>query len=192
LQDEGFATGSMHPLVSVSNSVHGAESLCSAFYCIEGDRLAQRVAHSLVDDLGASSFSIKTKDKALYHAAAVMASGHMTALFDIAIQLLAECGLSASRARAVFLPLLKSTFENLFTSDPSRALTGTFARADAATVRRHLAVLGSPRMRDALAAYTLLGFRSLELAKKAGARSDLLKEIAMLLKEADGSRLRER
>lgn len=188
LREQGFATGSMHPLVSVSDSVHGAESLCSAFFCIEGDHVAERVARSLVRSLGARSFSIRTKDKALYHAAAVMASGHVTALFDIATEMLTVCGLTERRARAVLLPLLRSTLENLYTTDAAHALTGTFARADTATVRRHLTSLRSPEMNDALEAYILLGLRSLLLAKRAGANSEALKEIAAVL--ADASRLR--
>lgn len=181
LRDAGFATGSMHPLVSVSDSVHGASSLGSAFFCLEGSTSAVRVARQLVRALGAQSFSISAQDKALYHAAAVMASGHITALFDIAMEMLARCGLTKSRARQVLLPLLRSTLENLYTTDPAHALTGTFARADTATVRRHLAALRSQRLTEALAAYQLLGKRSLLLAKEAGARPDALKEIERAL-----------
>jgi predicted short-subunit dehydrogenase-like oxidoreductase (DUF2520 family) len=187
LRGAGFSTGSMHPLISVSDPVHGAESLRSAFFCIEGESAAQSVARSLVDALGAESFSINTKDKALYHAAAVMASGHMTALFDIATEMLTHCGLTARRARAVLLPLLRSTLENLYTADPAHALTGTFARADTSTVRRHLEAISSSEMHDALATYTLLGLRSLQLVKRAGASSDALNEIALILEEANAS-----
>src|SRR4051812_4119506 len=91
LRRVGFTVGSLHPLVSVSEARHGARSLSSAFFCIEGDRRAQSIARSLVRSLGAKSFSINTKDKALYHAAAVMSSGHVTALFEIATELLARC-----------------------------------------------------------------------------------------------------
>jgi predicted short-subunit dehydrogenase-like oxidoreductase (DUF2520 family) len=184
LRDVGFSTGSMHPLISVSDPVHGAQSLQRAFFCIEGESAAQSVARSLVAALGAESFSINTKDKALYHAAAVMASGHVTALFDIATEMLTHCGLTAGRARAVLIPLLRSTFENLYTADPAHALTGTFARADISTVRRHLEAINSSSVHDALATYTLLGLRSLQLAKEAGANSEALKEIALILDEA--------
>jgi predicted short-subunit dehydrogenase-like oxidoreductase (DUF2520 family) len=185
LRDAGFATGSMHPLVSVSDSIHGAESLGSAFFCLEGSTVALRVARALVRELGAQSFSISAEDKALYHAAAVMASGHVTALFDIAMEMLSRCNLSSRRAREVLLPLLKSTLENLYTTDPAHALTGTFARADTATVRRHLAALRSAALPDALAAYELLGKRSLRLAKAAGARADALNEIEQALESRD-------
>jgi predicted short-subunit dehydrogenase-like oxidoreductase (DUF2520 family) len=184
LRAVGFTIGSMHPLVSVSDSVHGAESLHSAFFCIEGEGAAQRIALSIVRALGAKSFSINTRDKALYHAAAVMASGHVTALFDMASEMLTSCGLTKPDARLVLLPLLRSAVGNLHTTDPARALTGTFARADTATVRRHLGALRSPEMRDALAVYTLLGLRSLQLAQAAGASRKALKEIESALAEA--------
>lgn len=183
LRDAGYSTGSLHPLVSVNDPVQGALNLRSAFFCIEGESAALRVARVLVRALGAQSFSISTSDKALYHAAAVMASGHVTALFDISMEMLTRCGLTKSRARAVFLPLLKSTLENLYTNDPAHALTGTFARADSATVRKHLAALRSLELPDALAAYTLLGLRSLRLAQAAGASFHALKEIERLLAE---------
>ncbi len=182
LRDVGFATGSMHPLISVSDSTHGAESLGSAFFCVEGTPAAIAVARKLVRALGAQSFSIKAGDKALYHAAAVMASGHVTALFDIAMEMLARCGLTESRARKVLLPLLRSTYENLDVTDPAHALTGTFARADTKTVRNHLVALRSVELPESLAAYQLLGKRSLRLAKAAGARPAALKEIEKALK----------
>jgi predicted short-subunit dehydrogenase-like oxidoreductase (DUF2520 family) len=184
LRTAGFAVGSLHPLVSVSEPVHGAESLREAFYCIEGDRAAVSVARKIVRDLGAQSFSVRTRDKALYHAAAVMASGHMTALFDMATEMLTDCGLTPRRARAVLMPLVRSTIENLAAHEPARALTGTFARADAATVRNHLAALRQLSSRDILDAYALLGQRSLQLAKKNGADAGALREIARRLGEA--------
>lgn len=185
IRGAGFATGSLHPLVSVSDPLQGARSLSSAFFCVEGSVAAVRVALRIVRALGAQSFSISAGDKALYHAAAVMASGHTTALFDIVLEMLARCGLTEARARSVLLPLLKSTLENLYLTDPAHALTGTFARADTATVRRHLAALHSQKMAGALAAYVLLGERSLRLAKRAGANPDSLKEIARALIDAE-------
>jgi predicted short-subunit dehydrogenase-like oxidoreductase (DUF2520 family) len=182
LKKAGCATGSLHPLVSVSDPVRGALSLREAFYCVEGDRAAVRIARQVVRDLGAQSFHIRTPDKALYHAAAVMASGHLTALFDIAAEMLMRCGLTGRRARAILLPLVRSTVENLATLEPARALTGTFARADTATMRRHLAAIRAQAGDEALAAYVLLGRRSLRLAQKNGADKKALKEMASTLK----------
>jgi predicted short-subunit dehydrogenase-like oxidoreductase (DUF2520 family) len=182
LKDSGFAVGSMHPLVSVSEPVQGALSLGDAFYCVEGDHAAIRIARKVVRDLGAQSFSIRRQDKALYHAAAVMASGHLTALLDISTGMLMRCGLTERRARAVLLPLVRSTVENLMKSTPADALTGTFARADLATMRSHLAAIRSQSDDEALAAYVLLGGRSLRLAQQRGVDEKSLKEMARVLR----------
>lgn len=190
LNEVGFQTGSMHPLMSVSDPHVGAASLKDAHFCIEGQPRAVRVARSLVRALGGKSFSIHTRDKALYHAAAVMSSGHMVALFDIVTEMLERCGLTDGQANDVLMPLLRSTVENLARHSPARALTGTFARADAATVRKHLAALCANGESDALAAYKLLGLRSLQLTRKSGADAANLKKIKRILegteKEAGG------
>ena len=67
-----------------------------------------------------------------------MVSGNVTALFDVALEMLVQCGLSRKTARSVLLPLIASTVHNLETKDPAEALTGTFSRGDMETVKRHL------------------------------------------------------
>jgi len=181
LRNGKIAVGSFHPLISVSDSVIGAESLGKAYYCIEGDNKAVKLGKKIAGDLGGESFSIKTKDKAFYHASAVVACGHLVALFDIAVEMLRDCGLNSDEARKALLPLVESTVENLYVSEPAKALTGTFARADVITVRKHLEVFERKKLDAALAAYILLGKHSLELARQNGKDEKALKEIEKLL-----------
>lgn len=165
LAANGWHTGSIHPLASVSDPVSGVEALKRAYWCVEGDATAVRVARRLVRDLGAYSFSLKSEDKPLYHAAAVMSSGNMTALFDVALEMLERCGVSRRTSQKMLLPLLESNTMNLSRSGPEDALTGTFARGDLATVRMHLSALKGKDLDEALQLYRLLGKRSMELAK---------------------------
>jgi predicted short-subunit dehydrogenase-like oxidoreductase (DUF2520 family) len=189
LRARGYGVGSMHPLTAVSEAAAGSESLRRAFFCVEGDASAVRVARRVVRSLGGQSFTIGTGDKALYHAAAVMTAGHAVALFDIAAGLLARCGLSRAEAKKILLPLSRSTLDNLARQTPERALTGTFARGDAATVGKHLAALVEADEPEALLAYALLGARSLHLAARARvADVSALKEIARLLASATENR----
>jgi predicted short-subunit dehydrogenase-like oxidoreductase (DUF2520 family) len=187
LKQVRFRTGSLHPLVSVSEARAGAKAVRGAFYCLEGEPAAMRVARLIVKDLEGAAFSIAPATKALYHAAAVTASPHVTALFDLATELLAACGLSRKAAGEVLLPLLASTVDNLRVSDPAKALTGTFARGDLATVKKHLAALsalpgeGPAGQAIALEVYRLLGLQSLKLAEKNKLDPKLLKEIRKLL-----------
>ncbi len=181
MRSSGFAIGSLHPLVSISESRSGAELLTRGFFSIEGDPAAVRVGRSIVRNLGGESFTIDSSCKALYHAAAVTASPNMTALFDIALDMLSVCGLSRKQSQRVLLPLLKSTVANLERQDPTRALTGTFKRGDVSTVRKHLAALKTANLPQALIAYVLLGQRSISMAKKRGPNTAELDDIAGIL-----------
>ncbi len=178
LQRNGFATGSLHPLVSVSEPRIGAEWLRRAYFSVEGDLAAARVARTMVRDLGARSLSIKPEMRALYHAAALMASPNMTALFDIAVEMLIRCGVSPEEARRILLPLVQSTLHNLSSQPPAAALTGTFKRRDVATVRKHITAIESQKLSDALLAYTILGQHSISLtSSNADRRTTEIKRI---------------
>jgi predicted short-subunit dehydrogenase-like oxidoreductase (DUF2520 family) len=191
LREHNFSLGSLHPLVSISDAAGGARNLRRAFYCLEGEARALAVARKIVRALGGRSFSLAARDKSLYHAAAVITSGHTVALFSLATGLLARCGLSDARARQVLLPLLASTLDNLRAHAPDEALTGTFARADLSTVRKHLAALkdtGDDADGDALAVYALLGERSLRMAaRRRKFDPSVAAEIALLLRKAIGA-----
>ena len=181
LREAGFSTGSLHPLVSISDPLSNPEIFAGVFFCLEGDSRALRTAERIVHRLGGHSFTLRGRMKPLYHAAAVTTSGHVVALFDIALEMLSHCGLKSRKAQRILLPLLQSTLTNLASKVPAKALTGTFSRADVATARRHLAALQAEGLKDALSAYLLLGRRSAELAPKAGASQENLAAIKRLL-----------
>ena len=183
LRTSGFAIASLHPLISIADPKSSWKAFEGAYFCVEGERDAVRLARSIVRDLNGNSFTIDAKSKALYHAAAVMSSGHVTALFDMAIEMLAHCGLSSRRAQQILLPLLASAAANLGTKNPAQALTGTFARGDLTTARKHLAAMKPADLKEAAAAYVLLGQRSLKLAKTLKLDSDRLQGMARLLSQ---------
>jgi len=174
LREEGWQTGSIHPLISISDSdskIHGA------YWSIEGDRATLQLAKTIVEDLDGKSFSIRSEDKPLYHAAAVMSSGNVVALFDVALEMLKECGLDRKTARNILLPLIASTARSLETKDPAQALTGTFSRGDVETVKRHLTALKKKELADALELYRLLGKRSLKLTKEHPQITQILESV---------------
>jgi predicted short-subunit dehydrogenase-like oxidoreductase (DUF2520 family) len=174
LRKRGWHTGSIHPLVSVSDS---DTALAGAFWSVEGDAAALRMGKAVVRDLGGQSFSIRSEDKPLYHAAAVMVSGNVVALFDVALEMLMRCGLDRKTSRAILLPLIASTVRSLQTKDPAQALTGTFSRGDLETVKRHLAALKKSELADALELYRILGQRSLKVTGKHPQITQILKSV---------------
>ena len=176
----GFSVGSLHPLVSVTDAAN-ADCFRGAHFCVEGDRPAVRVARSLVKDLRGHSFTISADAKPLYHAAATVSSGHVTALFDLAIEMLEECGLTKRRAQQILSPLLASAAANLAAKSPTEALTGPFARGDVATVEKHLAAMKTRKMKEASRLYSALGLHAARLAETAKRNSRPLKDIKKLL-----------
>jgi predicted short-subunit dehydrogenase-like oxidoreductase (DUF2520 family) len=177
LREKGWHTGSIHPLVSVSSTAEGVAALRGAYWSVEGDKAALRLGKAIVRDLGGKSFSIRSEDKPLYHAAAVMSAGNVVALFDVALEMLVACGLTRKTARSILLPLIASTVHNLETKDPADALTGTFARGDVETVKRHIKALKRSKLADALELYRLLGERSLKLTKDHPQITRILKSV---------------
>jgi predicted short-subunit dehydrogenase-like oxidoreductase (DUF2520 family) len=182
----GCSTGSMHPLVSISDALSGSGSFTDAYFCVEGDPAALEATNAIVESLGGRPFSIKPEFKSLYHAAAVTACGHLVALIDTAIEMLTECGIDRESAKDVLLPLIKSTIANLETQTPEQALTGSFARADVAAIERHVDSMSKNSPSDVRDIYLLLGERSLKLAEKNGADASDVRRIRESISIAKG------
>lgn len=178
LKEKNVAVGSMHPLVSISDAERGSERFSGAYFCVEGDVVAADAAIRLVETLGGNYFSIETQLKPLYHASAVMASGNVTALFDAAIEMLSECGLTRDRAHRILFPLLQSTVSNLADRSPEQALTGPFVRGDVAALERHLDAFEGTIDEEIRSIYLDLAERSVRLAGGEHT-SELLTAISM-------------
>jgi len=180
LAKRGWEVGSLHPLLSISD-LKGEMGFAGAYWCIEGQPLAQRRAKALVRSLKGNSFSIGLEYKALYHASAVMSSGSVVALFAAAIEMLMACGLPRGEAKEVLMPLLESTVRSLEDKEPGAALTGPFARGDFETIKLHLDALRKVHKREIEDLYRVLGKRSLELARVSGLDSKKSKKIKSIL-----------
>jgi predicted short-subunit dehydrogenase-like oxidoreductase (DUF2520 family) len=181
LSTAGFQVGSIHPLVSVSEPKQGVKSLIGANFCIEGDARALKLARNIVRDFGGQSFSIPSDKKSLYHAAAVMSAGHVVALFDLAAEVLARCGLKRAEAQKMLLPLVRSAVDNMQIKTPEDALTGPFSRGDVATVIEHVKALKDLDVAEAKSVYRSLGQRSLKLASDRSIKPAFKKELQRAL-----------
>lgn len=181
LADAGCATGSLHPLVSISSAEIGAKRFRGAYFCVEGDLRAVEAAKAVVSFLGGHSFEIPAASKALYHAAAVTACGHVTALIDMAFSMMGRAGVEAGISKKILHPLIQSTLDNLKEQGAAAALTGTFARADAEGLRRQLAAFEGKLDDEELAIYLGLARRSLDLARQNGVDTNKIEETEALI-----------
>ena len=127
----GIATGSFHPLQSLTDPEIGARSLAGAWAGLTASEPLFGILADLAISLEMIPFRLLDADKPLYHAAAAAASNYVMAALDLAGELLA----SASVPFEALAPLVHTAVENAFSLGPAKALTGPIARKDWDTVR---------------------------------------------------------
>ena len=149
----------LHPLMSLPDAEIGAERLTGGWFAVAGDPLVADLATAL----GGRTFEIADDDRALYHAAAAVASNHLVALLGHAQRLGASVGVPADALMALAL----GSAENAVALGPAAALTGPAARGDEATLVAHRDAIGRRAPRE-LAAYEAMLAEGRRLAAMKG------------------------
>ncbi|MGK2931919.1 MAG: Rossmann-like and DUF2520 domain-containing protein [Solirubrobacterales bacterium] len=151
---------SLHPLQTVPD---GETDLSGCPCAIAGDTAtAAGMASALGSGLGMEPFEIDEADRALYHAAASIASNFLVTLEQTASGLLDELGVE--RSREVLAPLVQRSLDN-WRERGAQALTGPISRGDEATVSRHRAALAESRP-DLVGLYDAMAERTRDLARE--------------------------
>jgi predicted short-subunit dehydrogenase-like oxidoreductase (DUF2520 family) len=121
---------SLHPLMTVT---HQQASFSGAGAAVDGstDR-ALALAERLARALDMHPVRVADEDRALYHAAASIASNFLITVEAAAERLAALTGLD----RELLAPLVRASLENWVALGGQDALTGPVARGDAETVER--------------------------------------------------------
>jgi len=144
---------SMHPLLSV---VGAGASFADAYCVIDGSsEAATDAARSIAGQLGMHVRHVPREQRALYHAAASLASNFLVTVEGSAERLAMLVGLE----REALVPLVRATLENWARQGARAALTGPIARGDLATAMRQRDAVGESApdllpLWDALAAAT--------------------------------------
>jgi predicted short-subunit dehydrogenase-like oxidoreductase (DUF2520 family) len=139
VRDHGACIGSMHPLQSFSGVA--IPPLEGKVFAIEGDPAAVRLARQIVRALGGLPVQIAGGSKALYHAAAAFAAGHVLAIEETSTRLLMLAGMKRGEAVRALLQLTRQVLENFERLGPRAAWTGPLARGDYGVVAEHLAAM---------------------------------------------------
>jgi predicted short-subunit dehydrogenase-like oxidoreductase (DUF2520 family) len=122
------------------NAEVGARRLRRAWFAVAGDPIVDEI----VSALDGHAVEVDDAHRAVYHAAAVIASNHLVALLGQVERVAATAGVPLE----AYLDLVRGTVENVAELGPRAALTGPVARGDGATIARHLAAL-APEERPA-------------------------------------------
>lgn len=159
----------------------GSGPLGGTVMAIGGDDIGLATAQMLCEALGGVPLAVSPEQQAAYHAAAVMAAGHVAALIEVAVHVLTRVGLHRPEAERALAALTRSVTKNIDQVGLPAALTGPFARGDVATVGRHLQALGAMSA-EAEAVYRALSASSLDLGyRKGAAPPDTLDRISDLI-----------
>ena len=139
LAHAGVPAFGLHPLQSFA---HPGVSFTGAGAAVAGSTPeALAFATGLAERLGMRPFEIDDEGRAAYHAAASVASNFLVTLQAAAEAIAEGAGLDREDARALLMPLVRQTVENIAELGPEAALTGPVARGDEATVEAQRAAV---------------------------------------------------
>ena len=139
LAHAGVPAFGFHPLQSFA---HPRVRFAGAGAAVAGTSAeALAFATVLAERLGMTPFEIDEGGRTAYHAAASMASNFLVTLQAAAERVAAGAGLDRDDARALLMPLVRQTVENVAALGPEEALTGPIARGDEATVEAQRAAI---------------------------------------------------
>ena len=131
-------TGSIHPLQSMPSYEEGYKNLKNAFFCIEGNSEAVKMAKEIVSVISGKFFTIDTEMKPLYHAAAVFASNFINTTVFASFSILKNIGVPENSIAEIILPLIKGTVNNIEKLGVINSLTGPVTRGDYNTIEAHI------------------------------------------------------
>ena len=178
--EQGALIGCAHPLQSFATFDDASAAMPGSVFGITPGPGSLQALEVLVELLGGTSVLVDDQNKALYHAAAVIASNYLVAVEDMAVQVLTSAGFDRESALGALQPLVSGTMNNIRARGTTGALTGPIVRGDVDTVRAHVEALRSLTGTE-LHLYRSLGRHALEIARR---RDTLDAETIEALREA--------
>ena len=173
----GSMAYSIHPLCAISDRETSWQVLGDVLFTIEGDARNISNIQDMFTQMGNRTCFISAENKIKYHAAASLASNHMTAVFFMAQKLFLECGFTEQQANEELYRLAKGNLENIHAQGCIASLTGPVERGDKNTVQKHLDALNA----DMKKAYLENAKKLLEIAEQKNPDRDYaaMKEVFM-------------
>ncbi len=159
---------SIHPIYAVSSKTESYIKFKESFITIEGHAEYLKYFEDIFKSIGHGVKIITSNDKVKYHSSAVFASNLVIGLYNMATNLLMECGFDCLEAENALKPLFKNNADRLYDTSQVKALTGPVERCDLDTVRKHLDVLFG----DYETVYRLLSLNLVDVAANKHSNDD--------------------
>ena len=167
---QGAVAGAFHPfqtLGGVTSPEEAEERFLEVTVAVSGQGWLYDFLWGMASRLGGRPVSIPDADRPLYHASAILACGHVTALLRAAVEVWRAMGYTEREAMQSLYPLCRSTLEAVAAQGTTAASTGPVVRGDADTVKTHLEALSS-RLPELAPVYAALAAAALPLAADRG------------------------
>jgi predicted short-subunit dehydrogenase-like oxidoreductase (DUF2520 family) len=163
LRDLGWSVASAHPVLSFASAQTAVAQFAGTPCALEGESAACDPLRPLFTAIGAACFDLRSQDKVLYHAAAVLATNFAPVLQALAENAWRATGMPDALALRLRERLLRNAVDNIVALGPQKALTGPAARGDFAAIARQATVVADwdPQ---AAAAYRALSDLALRMA----------------------------
>jgi hypothetical protein len=182
LKRTGAAIGSAHPVRSFPAAQR--VPLTGTYFAIEGDAAARKAATAMAERMKAIPFTLRAKDKALYHAFCVLCSPLLIAHLAAAESLGVAAGVPKAIAPRLLATLGGGTFANWQRKGAAKSFSGPISRGDIETIALHLASLsrmsGEPETEAIYRALSEFGVQHLPARRRA--------QMAALLSVPKGKR----
>ena len=161
----GCQTGVFHPLQTFAAGLE--DNLKGITFAVEAEEPLLAQLKDMAQMLGGHSIELKSKDRVIYHAAAVFACNYLVTLTDIAAGLWESIDLPRDKAVRALLPLMRGTLNNIEATGITRSLTGPIARGDSGTINKHITALDKINP-DITKLYRELGLHTIPIAIEKG------------------------
>ncbi len=139
LKENGYRTGSFHPVLSVPDIRTGIRKMPSAVFTCEGKIQKELVV--LAERIGGKGIQLTHEQKELVHVSSVFLSNYSISLIAAVKELCKKKGLSEDKTRMILKGLSEQAVENGWNKSLSDALTGPIVRGDVKTIKKHLELL---------------------------------------------------
>jgi predicted short-subunit dehydrogenase-like oxidoreductase (DUF2520 family) len=166
-REAGAKVGAFHPLQTFASLQQAMENIPGSTFALEAEEPLLGTLKDMAIALEGQWVELKSSDKVLYHAAAVLACNYMVTLTKLATDLWQTFGVPPPKATKALVPLLRGTLHNIETIGIPQCLTGPIARGDVGTINKHLDALKStaPHL---VSTYRELGRQTIPIAVAKG------------------------
>ena len=163
LRELGWSVASAHPVLSFASAQSAVAQFAGTPCALEGESAACDTLRPLFTAIGAACFDLRSQDKVLYHAAAVLATNFAPVLQALAEDAWRATGMPDALVLRLRERLLRNLVDNIAALGPQKAWTGPAARGDFAAIARQADVVADwdPQ---AAAAYRALSALALRMA----------------------------